>query len=174
MKMGMNPCAGAATLVNYPSDDFLQGAERFMLSRYCNFLLQSILILARVFQVPQILKNAYGEGMMTSARCALFFARSQDMRNADALNIRNLQRHMYCRMLNEAESRENIDNILQNEWNEDRLSSIALRVDAWLADHLMDNIGTGRYPMTNLEYDVEKQWDHVWQDLPMSSAVWQL
>ena len=55
-RLAEDPDEGVEKMGHYPSDDFLWQSEVFMLSRYCQFLLQSILILARVFQVPTIMK----------------------------------------------------------------------------------------------------------------------
>ena len=52
-KLHEDPEAGMTQFEKYPSDDFLEGAEPWMLARYCNFLLQSVMILTRVFQVPK-------------------------------------------------------------------------------------------------------------------------
>ena len=162
--MGQNPDPGVAAMTYYPSDAFLEGSERHMLSRYCNFLLQSILLLARVFQVPPIIENTYGAGLRTSARISLLFARSTEMKNKDALNLKKLSRHLYARILQESESRDAITKALGDEWNHDRDAAIASRVDEWLPGHLEEQLGEGRYPVTNLAYDVDKQWDHVWKD----------
>ena len=162
--LGDDPDAKVSKLKRYPSDEFLHGGERFMVSRYCNFLLQSVLILARVFQVPKIMKHTFGEGAMTSARVALFFCRTTEMTNLDALNIRSLKRSIYARMLTEAESREAVEATLKGEWEQDRESSVNLRIDEWLPTHLAAKVAEGRYPLTNLTFDVDAQWEHVWED----------
>ena len=162
--MGKEPDPKVKKMETYPSDKFLWNAEQFMVSRYCNFLLQSVLILARVFQVAPLLKNTYGEGLMTSARCALFFCRTVEMNNPSALSLTNVQRHIYGRMLRENESRETMEQVLKDEWGNDRLQGINDRIDDWLPGHLTENIMSGRYPLTNLAYDVEKQWDHIWKE----------
>ena len=161
-----DPDEGKTKMSHYPSDEFLQNAERFMVSRYCNFLLQSLLLLARVFQVSKIMKNTFGEGLMTSARQALFFCRATDMDNKEALNLRNLRRHMYARMLTEVESREQVEAILKTEWETDRSANLRNRIVEWLPGHLEKMVLEGRYPRTNMQYDVESQWDHVWQEPP--------
>ena len=170
-RLAEDPDEGVAKKGHYPSDDFLWQSEQFMLSRYCNFLLQSILILARVFQVPTIMNNTFVAGMMTSARVALFFCHSTEMKNQDALNLRSLQRHMYARMLTEAESRDQVEAVLKNEWDHDRNSSVNGRIDQWLPQQLQKGVTEGRYPLTNLDYDVDKQWDHVWQELELAVFV---
>ena len=129
------------------------------------------MILARAFQAPPILKNTFGEGLMTSARCALFFCRSTEMKNKDAVNLRSLKRSLYARMLTDAENRQQVENTLKEEWDQDRNSALESRVDAWLGEHLNTQITEGRYPLTNLSLDVEKQWNDVWQDPHVTLAL---
>ena len=52
-KLHEDPEAGMPKIARYPSDRFLNEAEPRLLARYCNFLLQSVMILTRVFQVPK-------------------------------------------------------------------------------------------------------------------------
>ena len=52
-KLHEDPEAGMTKIEQYPSDEFLENTEPWMLARYCNFLLQSAMILTRVFQVPK-------------------------------------------------------------------------------------------------------------------------
>ena len=163
--LGDDPDVSVPKLSYYPSNNFLAGAENFMLSRYCNFILQAVLILARVFQVPRIIKNTYGEGLMTSARAALFFCRTTEMTNQDALNLKHLRRHLYARMLTDLENKDQVEKVLKDEWTSDRTSSLHSRLDTWLPEHLSKMVTEGRYPMTNIMYDLEAQWDHVWQEL---------
>lgn len=163
--LGEDPDAGKSKLRHYPSDAFLKGSQKFMMSRYCNFLLQSLLILARVFQPSKLMQSTFGHGLMTSARVALFFCRTTEMTNRDALNMKDLKRNLYARMLTEAENRQDVENILKGEWDQDRESALNSRIDEWLPEHLEKNVLDGRYPLTNLSYDVENQWDHVWKEL---------
>ena len=86
------------------------------------------------------------------------------MTNTDALNIRSLKRSIYARMLTEAESREAVEATLKGEWEQDRESSVNMRIDEWLPTHLSKNVLDGRYPLTNLTFDVDAQWEHVWED----------
>ena len=101
---------------------------------------------------------------MTSARVALFFCRTTDLQNQEAKNLLNLKRHLYCRMLQEHESRENVEELLKSEWGEDRDSNVCGRVDEWLGDHLTEHVSSGRYPRTNLSLDLDAQWEDVWQE----------
>ena len=159
------------TFEAFPSHWFLKQAERFMLARYCNYLLQSLLLLARVYQVPPLLLNTFGEGLMTSARCALFFCRTTVLNNQEAKNLVNLKRHMYCRMLQENESREAVEQLLKEEWGEDRETNFGGRVDEWLGGHLREHVSSGRYPRTNLSLDVDAQWADVWQEPRINPSI---
>ena len=42
---------------------------------------------------------------------------------------------------------------------------------AWFGEHLNTQITEGRYPLTNLSLDVEKQWNDVWQDPHVTLAL---
>ena len=162
--MAKDPEAGKPKIKRYPSDDFLKNAENFMLYRHCNFVLQSLLILARVFQAPKLLTNTYGEGFMTSARSALFMVRTFDQTHNAATQLKSMKRHLYARMLQDAETQDYAANVLKDEWNTDRLANFTGRVEEWLPQHLAENIGAEKYPRTNLTLDWEKQWDTVWED----------
>ena len=75
--MHEDPEEEAPKLSVYPSSDFLVNAKPYLLSRYANFLLQSILMLARVYQVPKHLNVKYGLGCSTSTRLALLMMRTR-------------------------------------------------------------------------------------------------
>ena len=93
------------------------------------------------------------------------------MKNKDAVNLRSLKRSLYARMLTDAESREQVVKTVKEEWDQDRNASLESRVDEWLGTHLMTQITEGRYPLTNLSLDVDKQWNHVWQELRVTFAL---
>ena len=93
------------------------------------------------------------------------------MKNKDAVNLRSLKRSLYARMLTDAESREQVVKTFKEEWDQDRNASLESRVDEWLGTHLMTQITEGRYPLTNLSLDVDKQWNHVWQELRVTFAL---
>ena len=146
----------------YPSEAFLNGAENYMLARYANFLLQCILQLIRVFKVDPETKNTYGEGFMTSARCALLFMRCRYMDGQAAQRLGSVKRHLYARMRSEQESAEAVKAVTEAEWRGDRTSALTERCHEWVVNFVPGKITSGMYPLTNLEYDMAKQWDDVW------------
>ena len=83
----------------YPSDFFLEVAPHHHVNRYCAFLLQSCLLLCRVFRVDRKLEGTYGVGSETSARMALLFLHTTKMENPEARLLKSLPRHLYGRML---------------------------------------------------------------------------
>ena len=54
-KMDEDPTPDAPKMHWYPSDTFLWKSESHLLARYANFLLQSLMILVRVFEIPSVL-----------------------------------------------------------------------------------------------------------------------
>ena len=72
--LGSDPAPLAKKLRKYPSDFFLETADGYLVARYCMFLLQALMLLVRVFRIPNELKEKYGERGMTAALYALFFA----------------------------------------------------------------------------------------------------
>ena len=86
-KIGEEPAPNAPKMTWFPSDTFLWYSEPHLLARYANFLLQSLLILVRVFEIPSVLKNTFGEGLLTVPRYALFLCRTDLLTNQAAANI---------------------------------------------------------------------------------------
>ena len=166
-KLCDDPEATIPKMTWYPSDQFLQCAETYMLSRYANFLLQSVLLLTRVYQTPKIMLNTYGEGLMTSARVALLMMRTTHLKNDAATRLLSLKRHLYARMLKESETHEEVEAVISNEWKEDRGAGMKDRLDFFLKNEVAGQILSGIYPRTNLKYNAEKQWDNVWQVLSL-------
>ena len=141
-------------------------AEPYLLARYASFLLQSLLMLLRVYEVPTLLKRKFGEGLMTVPRYALFFCRTQEMRNPAALRTLSLERNLYARMLHSAEGvAEAVDEVLKQEWEQDRINSMKDRIAAWIEEKFAPGIKTGLYPKTNVEYNMEEQWNDIWKAL---------
>ena len=148
----------------FPSDDFLWQSEPYLLARYASFLLQSLLILVRVFEIPSALKNKFGEGLLTVPRYALFFCRTDTLTNPAALRILNLERHLYARMIETSEGvAEPMEDVLKNEWLQDRVNLVNDRIAGWIKEKLAPGIQSGLYPKTNMDYDLERQWDDHWQ-----------
>lgn len=162
--MWENPHAEQPLMEKRPSDDFIWHAEKFMLDRYCNFLLQSIMLMVRVFEPSFDLATKYGKGLMTSARCALLLIHTTSMHNAAAVRLMSLDRFLYARMLDDADNREQIDKEVQKEWEKDRLTSLGYRVERFIACEVLPRITHGTFPKTNFVYDPEQQWNDVWQD----------
>ena len=155
----------ALKMKSFPSDYFLWKSEHYLLARYASFLLQSLLILVRVFEIPSVLKNKFGEGLLTVPRYALFLCRTEALTNPAALRILSLERHLYARMIETSEGgAEPVDEVLRNEWLQDRAQAVNDRIAAWIKEQLAPEIQDGRYPKTNLDYDLEKQWDDHWED----------
>ena len=162
-KLHEDPEEGMKKMTHYPSDRFLNEAEPWLLARYCNFLLQSVMILTRVFGVPKKISQIYGVGFSTAARLALLMMRTMQLENPEALQLKIVQRHLYARMLQESDNREQIQQTTKQEWAEDRLTNLNGRLDEFLQSHVYPGILEGRYPKTNLEADIAKQWDDVWK-----------
>ena len=72
--LGDDPDWTLPRMEEYPSDLFLRVAPHHHVNRYCAFLLQSCLLLCRVFRVDRKLEGTYGVGSETSARMALLFS----------------------------------------------------------------------------------------------------
>ena len=77
----------ALKMTEFPSDYFLEHSEKYLISRYASFLLQSLLMLVRVFEIPSLLKNKFGEGLLTVPRYALFLCRTELLTNPAATRI---------------------------------------------------------------------------------------
>ena len=169
-----DPEEEAPKLSVYPSSDFLVNAEPYLLSRYANFLLQSILMLARVFQVPKHLNVKSGLGCSTSARLALLMMRTRDLENVAARRLTNLTRHLYARVIQESEDRDKIQATVVQEWMDDRMSNVQERLDYFLEVHVAPKILAGEYPKTNFAEDITKQWDSDWKVLCVSEVVREL
>ena len=157
------PEAGITKVARYPSDRFLNENRAWLLARYCNFLLQSVMILTRVFRVPKKIFQLYGVGCSTAARLALLMIRTMQLENREALQLKIVQRHLYARILQESDNREQIQQTTKQEWAEDRLTNLNRRLDEFLQLHMYPGIREGRYPKTNSEADIAKQWDDVWK-----------
>ena len=162
-KLHEDPEQGHPKMKQYPSTRFLEEAEPWMLARYCNFLLQSVMMLTRVFRVPKKLSEIYGLGCSSAARLALLMMRTMQLQNPEAMQLKTVRRHLYARMLQESDDREQIQQTTKQEWAEDRLTNLNGRLDEFLLSHVCPGILEGRYPKTNLEADMAKQWDDVWK-----------
>ena len=166
--MGEDPDKKLPRMRWYPSDDFLYGAPNHHVNRYCAFLLQSCLLLCRVFRVDRKLEDTYGIGNETSARMALLFLRTTKMENPEARLLKSLPRHLYARMVHsiDSQNQQAVDDIVTNEWKDDSLAAMGMRLDAFILDHLHPNVENGIYPKTNISeppVKQERQWDHAWQ-----------
>ena len=170
-RIGDEPAPNAPKMKWLPSDMFLENCEDNLLARYANFLLQSLLILVRVFEIPSELKNRFGEGRQTVPRYALFLCRTERLRNPAAVTLLSLERHLYARMLKDTDGgRGRIDEIMKEEWKRDRVQGVKDRIDTWIKEHVVQGIAEGRYPKTNLQHNVEKQWENHWEDPNASSC----
>ena len=89
--------------------------------------------------------------------------RTMQLENREALQLKIAQRHLYARILQESDNREQIQQTTKQEWAEDRLTNLNGRLDEFLQSHVHPGILEGRYPNTNLESDICKQWDDVWK-----------
>ena len=119
-KMDEDPAPDAPKMDWYPSDTFLWKSESHLLARYANFLLQSLMILVRVFEIPSKLKNTFGEGLVTVPRYALFLCRTDLLTNPAAQNLLSLERHLYARMIYESEGgTEEVDEVMRKDWKKD-------------------------------------------------------
>ena len=110
----------------------------------------------KIFQI-------YGAGCNTAARLALLMMRTMQLENREALQLKIVQRHLYARILQDSDNRDQIQQTTKQEWMEDRLSNLNGRLDEFLQTHVYPGILEGRYPKTNLEADISKQWDDVWK-----------
>ena len=131
-------------------------------------------MLARVFQVPKNLKVKYGLGCSTSTRLALLMMRTRDLENVAARRLTNLTRHLYARVIQESEDRDQIQATVVQEWMDDRMSNLQERLDDFLKVHVAPKILAGEYPKTKFAEDITKQWDYVWKVLCVSEVVREL
>ena len=86
------------------------------------------------------------------------------MENPAAKRLMSLERYLYGRIMYDLDNRENIEQELKGEWEKDRLVSIGYRIEDFIRNEVLKRIWDGSFPKTNLDFDAEKQWDHVWQD----------
>ena len=59
-----------------------------------------------------------------------------------------------------------MDDIVTNDWKDESLAAVGMRLDAFIEDHLHPNVENGIYPKTNISVasaKQERQWDHSWQ-----------
>ena len=143
----------------YPSGGFLHGAPNQHVNRCCAFLLQSCLLLCRVFSVDRQLVDTYGVGMETSSRMALLFLHTTKMENPEARLLKSLPRHLYGRMLHslDAQDQQAVDAIVTNEWKDDSLAAMGMKLDDFILDHLHPNVVNGIYHKTNIAEPLPKQ-----------------
>ena len=119
-----------------------------MIARYCNVLLQSLLLLVRVFETPALLKNRFGEGLMTEPRYALFVCRTDLLKNLAANMILSLERHFYGRMIQQSEGvHETVDTVLKEEWERDRTAAVSDRLTGFIQEKL--HLGSQRASIQN-------------------------
>ena len=167
-KMDEEPAPDAPRVPWYPSECFLWESESHLLARYANFLLQSLMNLMRVFEIPSKLKDTFGEGLLTVPRYALFFCRTDLLTNPAARSILSLERHLYARMRDESkggDGPEHLDDVMRAEWKKHRAQAVKKdRIATWIEEHLLRGIAEGRYPKTNLEHNFERQWENHWED----------
>ena len=167
-KMDEEPAPDAPRVPWYPSECFLWESESHLLARYANFLLQSLMNLMRVFEIPSKLKDTFGEGLLTVPRYALFFCRTDLLTNPAARSILSPERHLYARMRDESkggDGPEHLDDVMRAEWKKHRAQAVKKdRIATWIEEHLLRGIAEGRYPKTNLEHNFERQWDNHWED----------
>ena len=166
--LGEDPDKTLRRMEEYPSDLFLNWAPHHHVNRYCAFLLQSCLLLCRVFRVDRKLEGTYGVGSETSARMALLFLHTTKMENPEARLLKSLPRHLYGRMVHSIDSQnlQAVDDIVTNEWKDDSLAAMGMRLDDFIRDHLHPNVEKGIYPKTNIAEPLpkqERQWDNAWQ-----------
>ena len=167
-QLGDDPDKTLRRMEVYPSDLFLSVAPHHHVNRYCAFLLQSCLLLCRVFRVDRKLEGTYGVGSETSARMALLFLHTTKMENPEARLLKSLPRHLYARMVHsiDSQNQQAVDDIVTNEWKDESLAAVGMRLDAFIEDHLHLNVVNGIYPKTNISVapaKQERQWDHSWQ-----------
>ena len=167
-KMDEEPAPDAPRVPWYPSECFLWESESHLLARYANFLLQSLMNLMRVFEIPSKLKDTFGEGLLTVPRYALFFCRTDLLTNPAARSILSPERHLYARMRDESkggDGPEHLDDVMRAEWKKHRAQAVKKdRIATWIEEHLLRGIAEGRYPKTNLEHNFERQWENHWED----------
>ena len=167
-KMDEEPAPDAPRVPWYPSECFLWESESHLLARYANFLLQSLMNLMRVFEIPSKLKDTFGEGLLTVPRYALFFCRTDLLTNPAARSILSLERHLYARMRDESkggDGPEHLDDVMRAEWKKHRAQAVKKdRIATWIEEHLLRGIAEGRYPKTNLEHNFGRQWENLWED----------
>ena len=128
--MGEDPDKKLPRMLWYPSDDFLYWAPNHHVNRYCAFLLQSCLLLCRVFHVDRKLEGTYGVGMGTSSRMALLLLHTTEMKNPEARLLKSLPRHLYGRMLQSLDSQDQqaVDATVTNEWKDDSLAAMGMKL----------------------------------------------
>ena len=166
-RIGDEPAPNAPKMEWFPSDMFLENCEDNLLARYANFLLQSLLILVRVFEIPSELKNRFGEGRQTVPRYALFLCRTDLLTNHAAQNLLSLERHLYARMRDESKGEggpEQVNDVIRDEWKKDHAQAVKDRIATWIEENLIRGIAEARYPKTNLEHNLERQWENHWED----------
>ena len=166
--LGNDPNWELDRMVVYPSDTFFNVAPHHHVNRYCAFLLQSCVLLCRVFRPHRQLVDTYGVGCETSARLALLFLRTTKMENPEALLLKSLPRHLYARMIHsiDSQNRQDVDDIVTNDWKDESVAAVGMKLEAFIVDHLHPNVENGIYPKTNISVPSakqERQWDHSWQ-----------
>ena len=162
--MASDPNSDKTPMHKRPSDEFIWEADRMMLSRYCNYLLQSILFLVRVFEPSKQMITKYGKGLGSSARYALYLCHSATMDNPAAKRMMNLTRLLYGRMLTDLENRGEVDEEVKKQWDQYRLTSVGFRIQDLIEETIIPKVLDGSFPRTNFQYPVDNQWDDVWQE----------
>ena len=163
--------SGKSPNPEYPSEGFLANAPKWIVSRYANFLLQSCMLIARPFVTPQDLLVRFGEGLKSSARMALLMMRSFSMEGKAAINLQNVTRHLYSGCLKDSESAVLVQDTVGKAWSSDCIQNLRERLDEFLEAHVGLGIVEGIYPKTNIQEDIQQQWDGCWQASIVEVAV---
>jgi len=164
-KIADDPMADRHMMEWTPSGEFLHKAEKWMLARYASFVIQNCLLILRNWS-PQVafVANKFGEGVHSTARYACLLLQSEALPSHVMARMTCLRRHLYGRAIQEHESHAAIEKTIGEEWEKDRELCVTCAIDAFLDIKAKQQIVEGRFPKSNLKYDLSQQWDEDWKE----------
>ena len=162
--ISVDPYEGSPKVPQLPSEAFLQNAEKFMLARYCTFLLQMILLILRSWEPSGEVLMKFRKGCGTAARQALFWLQTTELHPACRHKMSTCKVHLYHQMLTDACNRDKMEATLKDEWMEDRAFNVKLKLRSLVEGDIADRIRNGDLPKTHIPSDFTKQWENEWED----------
>jgi hypothetical protein len=169
--MGTNPFADTPPIhpSASPSATFRDRASQAELARYLLFLIQSMLLIIRVWKLDPELERTYGQGEQTSGRMALLLHHTRWLSDDTYTFMTCMERNLFARVVREGEAVGDLKARVADEWEQDRREGCRRRLDTLIRERVLPCVLEGRFPRINFSSPVvpERQYDAVWKDILM-------